>query len=77
MSESEAGGLAGRALGAIKAPTLVLAGAEDPAAPPWQGARTALGITDSRLTVIRGTSHLAPYQTPGPVTAAILGHLVG
>jgi 3-oxoadipate enol-lactonase len=64
-------------LGAIKAPTLVLAGAEDPAAPPWQGARTALGITDSRLTVIRGTSHLAPYQTPGPVTAAILGHLVG
>jgi 3-oxoadipate enol-lactonase len=64
-------------LGAIKAPTLVLAGAEDPAAPPWQGARTALGIAGSRLTVIRGTSHLAPYQTPGPVTAAILGHLVG
>ena len=65
------------ALGAIKAPTLVLAGAEDPAAPPWQGARTALGITGSRLTVIRGASHLALYQTPGPVTAAILGHLVG
>jgi 3-oxoadipate enol-lactonase len=65
------------ALGAIKAPTLVLAGAEDPAAPPEQGARTALGIADSRLRVIRGTSHLAPYQTPGPVTAAILGHLVG
>jgi 3-oxoadipate enol-lactonase len=64
-------------LGAIKVPTLVLAGAEDPAAPPWQGARTALGITESRLTVIRGTSHLAPYQSPGPVTAAILGHLVG
>jgi 3-oxoadipate enol-lactonase len=64
-------------LGAIKAPTLVLAGAEDPAAPPWQGARTALGIAGSRLRVIRGTSHLAPYQTPGPVTAAILSHLVG
>ena len=65
------------ALSAIKAPTLVLAGAEDLAAPPWQGARTALGIAESRLTVVRGTSHLAPYQTPGPVTAAILGHLVG
>lgn len=64
-------------LGAIKAPTLVLAGAQDPAAPPWQGARTARGIAGSRLTVIRGTSHLAPYQTPGPVTAAILGHLAG
>jgi 3-oxoadipate enol-lactonase len=63
------------ALGAIKAPTLVIAGAEDQAAPPWHGAMTAAGITDSRLRVIRGTSHLAPYQTPGPVTAAILGHL--
>jgi pimeloyl-ACP methyl ester carboxylesterase len=63
------------ALGAIKAPTLVIAGAEDQAAPPWQGAMTASGITDARLRVVRGTSHLAPYQTPGPVTAAILSHL--
>ncbi len=62
-------------LGSIKAPTLVIAGAEDQAAPPWQGAMTASGITDSRLRVIRGTSHLAPYQTPGPVTAAIRAHL--
>jgi len=62
-------------LAAIKAPTLVIAGAEDVAAPPWQGARTALGIEDSRLTVIRGTAHLAPYQTPGPVSAAIRAHL--
>ena len=63
------------ALGSIKAPTLVISGAEDLAAPPWQGARTALGIAGSRLRVIRGTSHLAPYQTPGPVSAAILAHL--
>jgi 3-oxoadipate enol-lactonase len=63
------------ALGAIKAPTLVIAGAEDQAAPPWQGAMTAAGIADSRLRVIRGTSHLAPYQAPGPVTAAIREHL--
>ena len=63
------------ALGAIKAPTLVIAGAEDQAAPPWQGAQTAAGIADSRLRVIRGTSHLAPYQTAGPVTAAIRAHL--
>ena len=34
-----------------------------------------IGIT--RLRVIRGASHLAPYQTPGPVTAAIRGHLAG
>jgi 3-oxoadipate enol-lactonase len=62
-------------LSAITAPTLVIAGAEDQAAPPWQGAVTATGIPDARLMVIRGTSHLAPYQTPGPVTAAILAHL--
>jgi hypothetical protein len=36
---------------------------------------TATGVADSRLRVIRGASHLAPYQTPGPVTAAILAHL--
>jgi len=52
-----------------------ISGAEDLAAPPWQGAMTAAGIADSRLRVIRGTSHLAPYQTPGPVTAAIRAHL--
>ncbi len=63
------------ALGAIKAPTLVIAGAEDTAAPAWQGAMTAAGVADSRLRVIRGASHLAPYQAPGPVTAAILAHL--
>ncbi len=63
------------ALGSIKAPTLVISGAEDQAAPPWHGAATALGIPDSRLVVIRGASHLAPYQTPGPVTSAILAHL--
>jgi pimeloyl-ACP methyl ester carboxylesterase len=63
------------ALGSVKAPTLVIAGAEDSAAPAWQGATTAIGISDSRLAVIRGTSHLAPYQTPGPVTDAILAHL--
>ncbi len=63
------------ALGAIKAPTLVIAGAEDPAAPPWQGAMTAAGIADSRLRVIRGASHLAPYQVPGPVTCVIRAHL--
>ncbi len=63
------------ALGSIKAPTLVIAGADDVAAPPWQGAQTALGIAESRLTVIRGSAHLAPYQTPGPVNAAILAHL--
>jgi 3-oxoadipate enol-lactonase len=62
-------------LGSVTAPTLVIAGAEDPAAPPWQAAMTAAGITGSRLRVVRGASHLAPYQTPGPVTDAMRAHL--
>ena len=62
-------------LGSVKAPTLVIAGDMDPAAPPGQAAMTASGIAGSRLRVIRGASHLAPYQTPGPVTDAILRHL--
>jgi pimeloyl-ACP methyl ester carboxylesterase len=72
---SSAGDGPAAALGAIKAPTLVISEAEDQAAPPWPGAVTAAGIADSWLRVIRGTSHLAPYQTPGPVTAAIRAHL--
>ena len=63
-------------LPSVKAPTLVLSGAEDPAAPPWVGAATARGIPGSRFTVIRGTSHFAHYETPGPVTAALLSHFV-
>jgi 3-oxoadipate enol-lactonase len=56
----------------IKAPTLVVSGAEDPAAPPYQGALAARGITGSRLTVVRGASHFAHFETPGPVTDALL-----
>jgi len=63
-------------LAAIAAPTLVIAGAEDPATPPWHGAVIASGISGSRLTVIRGASHLANVSMPGQVTVALLGHLL-
>lgn len=61
-------------LPAIKIPTLVISGAEDPAAPPWIGAQTARAIRGSHFTVIRGASHFAHYETPGPVTDALLRH---
>jgi 3-oxoadipate enol-lactonase len=64
-------------LGSITAPTLVIAGAEDPATPPWHGAVIAAGIAGSRLRVIRGGSHLANVSQPGEVTAALLSHLTG
>lgn len=58
----------------VKVPALVMSGEQDPAAPPWVGAVTARGITGSRFTVIRGASHFAHYETPGPVTDALLRH---
>jgi len=61
-------------LPSVKAPTLVLSGALDPAAPPWVGAVTARGISGSRLVVVRGASHFAHWETPGPVTDALLRH---
>jgi pimeloyl-ACP methyl ester carboxylesterase len=64
-------------LGRISAPTLVIAGAEDPATPPWHGARIASAIGRSRLRVIRGGSHMANVSQPGEVTAALLAHLTG
>lgn len=63
-------------LPSVKAPTLVVSGAEDPAAPPHIGASTARGIAGSTFTVIRGASHFAHYETPGPVTDALLRHLL-
>ena len=63
-------------LPAITAPTLVIAGSEDPATPPWHGAVIARGITRSRLAVIRGASHLANVSAPGEVTAALSSHLL-
>ena len=62
-------------LGRISAPTLVIAGAEDPATPPWHGARIASAVGRSRLRVIRGGSHMANVSQPGEVTAALLAHL--
>jgi 3-oxoadipate enol-lactonase len=64
-----------RAVAAITAPTLVIAGAEDPATPPAMGAQLARAIRGATLTVVRGAAHLANYQTPGPVTAALAAHL--
>jgi 3-oxoadipate enol-lactonase len=62
-------------LGSIRAPTLVLAGAQDPATPPWHGAVIAAGIPGARLAVIRGAAHLANVSAAGQVTAALLAHL--
>ena len=63
------------AVAAITAPTLVIAGADDPAAPPAMGAQLARAIPGAAFTVVRGTAHLANFQTPGDVNAALTAHL--
>jgi 3-oxoadipate enol-lactonase len=61
-------------LASVTAPTLVVSGAEDVAAPPSVGAYTARNIQGARLTVIQAASHFAHYEKPGPVTNALRTH---
>jgi 3-oxoadipate enol-lactonase len=62
-------------LASVTAPTLVVAGAEDPATPPWHGAVIASGIPGARLRVIRGAAHLANVSSAAEFTATLLAHL--
>ncbi|HEY1915136.1 MAG TPA: 3-oxoadipate enol-lactonase [Streptosporangiaceae bacterium] len=63
-------------LDTVLAPTLVIAGSEDPATPPGHGAVIARLIPGARLRVIRGAAHLANVQAPAEVTAALADHLL-
>jgi len=62
-------------LPSVTTPTLVIAGAEDPATPPWHGAVIASAIPGARLRVIRGAAHLANVSSAAEVSAALLAHL--
>jgi 3-oxoadipate enol-lactonase len=50
------------ALGEIRSATLVVAGEEDPSAPPEEAASIAGEIPRARLEVIAGARHLAPVE---------------
>jgi 3-oxoadipate enol-lactonase len=64
-------------LTSIQAPTLVIAGADDPAAPPEQAERIAAAVPRSRLAVVQHAAHLANVERPDEVNALILEHLLG
>jgi 3-oxoadipate enol-lactonase/4-carboxymuconolactone decarboxylase len=64
-----------RRLGRIRAPTLILAGAEDPAAPPELSEFIRDSIPGARLVVLSPAAHLASIEQPEAVTQAILDHL--
>jgi 3-oxoadipate enol-lactonase len=55
----------------ISAPTLVIAGAEDPAAPPTHGQAIAAGIPGARFEVLPNASHLASVEQSEAVTALL------
>ncbi|MEU8377579.1 3-oxoadipate enol-lactonase [Streptosporangium sp. NPDC048865] len=60
----------------ISAPTLVLAGADDPATPPEHAERIAEGIPGARLVVLDGAAHLANVERPEAVSEHLLAHLL-
>ena len=66
--------LGGR-LGTISAPTLVIAGADDPAAPPDQAELIRDSIPSASLELIPNAAHLANIEQPAAITQAILDYL--
>ncbi|WP_238016418.1 3-oxoadipate enol-lactonase [Dactylosporangium sp. AC04546] len=59
----------------ITAPTLVIAGEDDPATPPEHGERIHAGIAGSRLVVLQGAAHLANAEQAEAVSQLILEHV--
>ncbi|MGW9028663.1 bifunctional 3-oxoadipate enol-lactonase/4-carboxymuconolactone decarboxylase PcaDC [Streptomyces sp. NPDC055722] len=64
-------------LPSITAPTLLIAGREDPATPPAHLREIADAVPGSALVEIPGASHLAPAQCPEAVLTALRAHFSG
>lgn len=61
----------------ISAPTLAIAGADDPATPPPFLEAIAEAVQDGRLLVVPQSAHLANAEQPETITPAIIAHLTG
>jgi 3-oxoadipate enol-lactonase len=59
----------------ITAPTLAIAGADDPATPPAELEKIAARIPGARLLIVPRAAHLANAEQPGIITAALIEHL--
>jgi 3-oxoadipate enol-lactonase len=62
-------------LPSIAAPTLVVAGAEDPATPPEHGRLIADAVPGARFEVVPNAAHIANVERPERITQLILTHL--
>lgn len=59
----------------ITAPTLAIAGTDDPATPPDRLAEIAAGLPDARLVQIAQAAHLANVEQSAAITPTLLDHL--
>lgn len=60
----------------IAAPTLVIAGADDPATTPREAAAIAGAVAGARLVVVPDAAHLASVEQAAVVTGLLLDHLI-
>ncbi|KRF16711.1 3-oxoadipate enol-lactonase [Nocardioides sp. Soil797] len=64
-------------LASITAPTLAIAGADDPSTPPPHLEGIAASVRDGRVLVVPNSAHLANDEQPAAITPAIIEHLQG
>ncbi len=62
-------------LGSIHAPVLVVAGEDDPAAPPAAAEQIAAAIPGGRAVTVPNSAHLLNREQPDVLTALLLEHL--
>ncbi|GAS91841.1 3-oxoadipate enol-lactonase [Mycolicibacterium brisbanense] len=62
-------------LSTITAPTLAIAGADDPATPPAKLEEITDAVADAKLLVVEHAAHLANAEQPGTITPALIAHL--
>ncbi len=58
-------------LAAIRCPTLLLCGRQDPLAPPALHEEMAKAIPGAELVILEDCGHLSPLEQPEAVTAAL------
>jgi 3-oxoadipate enol-lactonase len=64
-------------LPSVRAPTLVIAGAEDPATPPEHARAIGDRVAGARVEIVTGAAHLASWEQAETVNALLLDHLLG
>ena len=62
-------------LSAITAPTLAIAGEDDPATPPVKLEEIVARVHDAKLLTVANSAHLANAEQPGIITPALIDHL--